>query len=234
VDLIVFAAVLPWLLIVFGCWLCFQLVRQNGRLLLRLEALERRQDRKANVGGDGASAPTGLPAGPVERPMPSAPTGMPTERPVPSTPTALPFGSAAPAFELPDLAGNRTALDQFRGRRLLLIFFSPRCGFCRQMVPELTALPQDETHRRPLPVVITTGSAEENQMLFGEHEVSTPVLLDEGGELRAAYLAGGSPMGYLVDEEGRIASDLAVGARELLALAAASPPQLHRVGISAT
>ena len=39
---IVFGTVLPWLLIAVGTWLGFQLLRQNGRLLLRLEAIEKR------------------------------------------------------------------------------------------------------------------------------------------------------------------------------------------------
>ena len=38
---IVFGTVLPWLLIAIGTWLAYQLVRQNGRILLRLEAIEK-------------------------------------------------------------------------------------------------------------------------------------------------------------------------------------------------
>lgn len=39
-TLLTFALALPWLLISFGGWLGYQLIRQNGRALLRLEALE--------------------------------------------------------------------------------------------------------------------------------------------------------------------------------------------------
>ena len=39
---IVFGTVLPWLLIAVGTWLGYQLVRQNGRILLRLESIEKR------------------------------------------------------------------------------------------------------------------------------------------------------------------------------------------------
>ena len=38
---IVFGTVLPWLLIAIGTWLAYQLVRQNGRILLRLESIEK-------------------------------------------------------------------------------------------------------------------------------------------------------------------------------------------------
>ena len=39
---LIVAAVFPWLLIVACAWLGYQLVRQNGRILLRLEAIERK------------------------------------------------------------------------------------------------------------------------------------------------------------------------------------------------
>ena len=42
----------------------------------------------------------------------------------------LPVGSAAPDFELPDLAGVRRGLSEFRGKPVLLIFFNPGCGYC--------------------------------------------------------------------------------------------------------
>ena len=36
---VIFGLVLPWLLITAGTWLTYQLARQNGRILLRLEAI---------------------------------------------------------------------------------------------------------------------------------------------------------------------------------------------------
>src|SRR4051812_25773005 len=37
---IFFGTIMPWCLVCAGAWLFYQLVRQNGRILLRLEALE--------------------------------------------------------------------------------------------------------------------------------------------------------------------------------------------------
>jgi peroxiredoxin len=192
-SLIVFGIVLPWLTVGLGGWLGYQLVRQNGRLLLRLEALEQRLPQPQT-----AAAPALAPA----------------------APRGLPVRSAAPAFELPDLAGRRQALSAFRGRKLLLIFFNPRCGFCTRMAPDLAALPSDGADGRPLPLVISTGDPEENRTLVEEHGIRCPVLLQERMEVASHYQAHGTPTGYLVDEEGRIASELAIGAQALLALAA--------------
>jgi len=69
-------------------------------------------------------------------------------------------------------------------------------------------------------LVLATGDAEKNRQFFAEHKVSCPVLLQNDGEVAKAYQAHGTPTGYLVSAEGRIASELAMGADALLALAA--------------
>src|SRR2546423_3275922 len=99
--------VLAWLAILVGCWLGWQLLRQNGRLLLRLEELEKRLDT-LEFGDD-------------------------------DQPTGLAVGTEAPAFELPDLAGDRKSLAQYQGQPGLLILFHPGGGFCRELVPKLAA-----------------------------------------------------------------------------------------------
>jgi peroxiredoxin len=135
----------------------------------------------------------------------------------------LPAGSVVHDFDLPTLAGGRMTLSQWRGRRVLLIFFDPRCGFCRQLLPDLAALPGDGADGRPLPLILTTGDAEENRRLVTAHGIRCPVLLQEDREVASLYRVDGTPMGYLIDEHGRTASALAAGAAALLALAGAEP-----------
>src|SRR5262249_61293186 len=122
---------------------------------------------------------------------PPAPPAAPAA-PAPAPPSGLPVGSPAPAFALPDLAGQRRSLADFPGRRLL-IFFNPRCGFCIRMLPGLAALPIDGADGRPLPLVVSTGDAEENRKLVAEHGLRCPVLLQEQMEVAARYQAHGTP-----------------------------------------
>jgi hypothetical protein len=56
-ELLVFGIVFPWLSVALGCWLSYQLVHQNGRILLRLEALER---QVSQLGGAPVAAPAVL------------------------------------------------------------------------------------------------------------------------------------------------------------------------------
>src|SRR5262245_26566027 len=110
---------LAWAVILVGGWLGWQLLRQNGRLLLRIEALEEFLNE--------------------------------LELGEPESPADLPLDSLAPEFELPDLAGEKKSLAQFRGQPVLLIFFNPDCGFCRQMMPKLAAFIEGSTGRWPVP-----------------------------------------------------------------------------------
>src|SRR5438874_10395886 len=100
--IIVISTILPWLVVAVGCWIGLQLLRQSGRVLLRLDAVEEQLASLRNL----ALVPPRAAAANAQ----AAPS--------------LPLGSLAPEFELPDLAGNRVALAQFRGRRILLTFFS--------------------------------------------------------------------------------------------------------------
>jgi peroxiredoxin len=212
-SLLIFGLILPWLIVGLGCWLGFQLLRQNGRILLRLEALEQQISQLGSASG------------------PSSPIA-------PIRPPSLPVGSAAPEFELPDLTGepgDQRRLSQWRGQRVLLIFYNPRCGFCVKMAPDLASLPIDGDEGQPIPLVVTTGDAEANRQLVEDHGIRCPVLVQKQMEVASLYKAGGTPVGYLIDEQGNIASEIAVGAQALLALAnpadaaAAASGNGHRV-----
>jgi peroxiredoxin len=173
-------------------FLAFNLVAQNGRILVRLEEMERRL----------TEAPT---------PTPSYPD--------PEMDQGLELGTEAPDFELPDLFGGRRSLSSLRGRPVLLVFFSPRCGYCLEMLPGLARLPWDHHGTGLAPLVVTNATAEENRKLVQEHGIRCPVLLQEGMEIAGQYQCNGTPMGYLIDTEGKIASPVAVGGQALLALA---------------
>jgi peroxiredoxin len=171
-----------WLAILAGAWLGWQLLRQNGRLLLRVEELENRLDE--------------------------------LESGEPDAPSSLPLGSPAPEFSLPDLTSGQTqSLADFRGQSVLLIFFNPACGFCRELVPKLAAV-------NSLPVlIVSTGEAEANRQLFSEHPFTATALLQKEMEVASAYKANGTPSGYLISPEGNISSGLAIGADALLEIA---------------
>jgi peroxiredoxin len=134
------------------------------------------------------------------------------------TPTAL--GDPAPPLQLPDLAGHPVDLADFRGRKTLLLFWNPGCGFCQEMLDDLKAWEADRPEDAPETLVVSTGTVEANEALG----LRSTVLLDENSAAAHTFSASGTPMAVLVDEQGRIASDVAAGAAAVLALARGDEP----------
>ena len=133
-------------------------------------------------------------------------------------PEGLPRGSEVPRFSRRDLDGHDVDLDDLRGRRLVLVNWSPSCGFCAAIAAELAALHADlRAHDTEL-VLLAFGSADDNRSLLGPARLTCTVLL-QGDDAVDLFRGLGTPCAYLVDEHGAIASGLAVGANQVAALA---------------
>ncbi|MEM7560647.1 MAG: redoxin domain-containing protein, partial [Planctomycetota bacterium] len=58
--------------------------------------------------------------------------------------TMLPLGTAAPDFSLPDFDGKTVSLNDFRGKKgLLVIFMCNHCPYVKHVAPELARLAND-------------------------------------------------------------------------------------------
>ena len=136
----------------------------------------------------------------------------------PRLPSPLPAAAPAPDFSLPDLEGSTRTLADFLGTRRLVVFYNLGCSFCREMAPRLGELPEE-----PRVLLISHGDADEHRRLAEEHDWRCDVVLDEDWEVTSSFGAAATPSGYLLDVEGRIASELALGAEPVLALAADRP-----------
>lgn len=124
-------------------------------------------------------------------------------------------GQEAPAMKLSDLNGNSFDLADNLGRKTLLVFWNPTCGFCNRMKDDLQAWEGVKTADAPEIVLVSTGSVEANR----EQGFKSTVLIDQAFQVGRAFGATGTPSAVLIDEDGRIASAVAVGAPRVLGLA---------------
>lgn len=132
----------------------------------------------------------------------------------------LKAGTPAPSFTLPRLDGGEVSLEEYRGRRVLLIFSDPHCGPCDELAPKLERL-----HRRSKDLqvlMVSRGRVEDNRAKVSKLRVTFPVALQRQWEISRLYAKFGSPIGYLIDEEGVIVSDAATGPEEILSLASSA------------
>lgn len=127
------------------------------------------------------------------------------------------MGQPVPEVALTDLDGRPVEFALLVGKRSLVLFWNPDCGFCQRMVPELHAYEAAPPAGAPPIIVISAGDPDRVRA----QGFTSPVLLDPGGHCARAFGAGGTPMGVLVTG-GRIDSGVAAGATAVLELAAAS------------
>jgi len=135
----------------------------------------------------------------------------------PTVPASQKVGEEAPEVKLPDLEGNTGQLADFRGEQTLVLFWNPGCGFCQQMLPDLKEWEAQAPEGTPRLLLISAGSEEANR----EMGLASPVLLDQNFATGRAFGASGTPSGVLVDAEGKVASEVAVGAPAVMELAGA-------------
>lgn len=171
-----------------GGFLIVAILRQNGRLLLRIDELE------ASMGGD---------AGHDHAELAHA---------------GLPPGSEAPRFSLPDVFGDVITLERLLAeeRPALLLFADPGCGPCELLLPDVAGWQRDQAQLVSV-VVVSRGSSEENLDKVARHGLGT-VLLQTGTEVATAYGYVGTPSAVLIDKAGRIASHVVAGADQIRAL----------------
>ena len=123
-------------------------------------------------------------------------------------------GEPAPEIRLQDLEGRDVTLEDFRGEEVLVLFCSPGCGFCQEMMPDIKHWEAAPPEGAPRLLVVSDDTVEENKAIG----LSSPVVLDNTDAVWDAYDVSGTPSAVLVDADGRIASRMAVGSEEVLEL----------------
>jgi peroxiredoxin/uncharacterized membrane protein YphA (DoxX/SURF4 family) len=170
--------------------LLVQILKQQGRILLRLEAL----DARAN--NDSATA--------IQ---------------VPAAIAGLPVGTPAPTFRLNGLDGKLTSLEDLRAAKasaesVLLLFTNPDCGPCQALLPEIGRWQLE--HRAKLTIaLLTEGTPADNRAKLPSVD---HVLIQQKREVADVYQAWGTPAAVLIRRDGTIASPLAQGADAIRAL----------------
>ena len=142
----------------------------------------------------------------------------------------IPVGEQFPAFHLPDATGRMIGVDDFCGGRTLLVHWNPSCGFCDLIAPELAELAPKLAETKTDLALVSYGDVDRNLEFAERHGLDYPLLLVDGSPPPAGFAAMGTPVAYELDEAGRVAKPLAMGADEVAALvrsAAAGRTRLH-------
>jgi thiol-disulfide isomerase/thioredoxin/uncharacterized membrane protein YphA (DoxX/SURF4 family) len=124
------------------------------------------------------------------------------------------IGAEFPEFSLSDLTGKTLDASAVRGKKTLVTYWSNTCGYCAEMLEDLREWDKTKSAGEPNLLLLSRGKVEENLKLGFD---STIVLDDEREVVRKLGMEG-TPSAVLVDENGKIVSQIAVGATRIWAL----------------
>ena len=126
---------------------------------------------------------------------------------VPAQSSALPIGTAAPDFTLKDVSGKTHSLAMYRGKTVVVAFFSTQCPIVNAYHARIRSLAADFQQRG---VVLLGVYSNGNESLAAvkikaaEQKFSFPVLRDDGNTVADLFNAQSTPEMFVIDGEGRL------------------------------
>jgi thiol-disulfide isomerase/thioredoxin/uncharacterized membrane protein YphA (DoxX/SURF4 family) len=124
------------------------------------------------------------------------------------------LGSGSSRLPLPTIDGEFLSLDDFRGQKTAVVFWNVTCGFCQRMLPDLKEIEEEAGEKIAQILIISQGDIEANR----EQGLKSRMVIDDGFTLGRAFGANGTPSAIVLDEDGKVATSLAVGADAVLNL----------------
>ena len=112
---------------------------------------------------------------------------------------------SAPSFRLPTISGAPVALDDLRGRRVLLFFFAPWCKVCDLSISNLNWVRKlrDEELVSIFAVALSYTELQSVEAFLERNALDVPVLLGTP-ELLNSYRIRVFPTVYTLNESGKI------------------------------
>ncbi|MFZ5573981.1 MAG: TlpA family protein disulfide reductase [Pseudomonadota bacterium] len=123
-------------------------------------------------------------------------------------PPAAPVAAEFWSLRFPDVTGQPQAMNQWRGRVVVLNFWASWCAPCREEMPDFAGL-RDEYHAKGVEFVgIAIDSPGRVASFLRDYPVSYPILIGEGAATNLAERlgnpSGALPYTIVLDRDGRV------------------------------
>jgi peroxiredoxin/uncharacterized membrane protein YphA (DoxX/SURF4 family) len=129
------------------------------------------------------------------------------------------IGETIPDFETRDLNGTEITRETFLGKQTLVFFLSSTCGYCGEVVDQIRKW-ETSADRKGTNAIVFSDADEEKHRNYG---LSTPIVIDPGYKIAGNLGIYGAPSGVIIDEQGVIASETAIGGPMIWSLIGRKP-----------
>jgi methylamine utilization protein MauE/AhpC/TSA family protein len=169
--------------------LLWHMFRQHGRLLLRMDRVERDLGMSLQPGEPGVRISQGLPV-----------------------------GSEAPGFAVATALRSTVWLEDLLLERkpAVLIFSDHSCPACSELLPQIGKW--QKQYASQLRMAVVSRSSDHTIRRMAERDDIRDVLLQQDGEIADMYAVTGTPAAVLIHPDGTIGSSVKVGREEIEAL----------------
>ena len=128
--------------------------------------------------------------------------------------TPVPGKVVAPDFTLQDTSGKIHTLSDYRGRPVIINFWTTWCPPCREELPSMNRAWHMIEEEGIAMLAINMGEDEDTIFIFSaDYPTDFPVLMDRSCEVNEKWPVKGLPTTYVIAPDGTIAYR-AIGSRE--------------------
>jgi thiol-disulfide isomerase/thioredoxin len=121
----------------------------------------------------------------------------------------------APPFTLNTLNGKKVSLSDFKGKPVLITFWTTWCDSCKEDIPSLEKLSAGKRDQLTILFIVIDGERKKAvQKIADRHKITIPVLLLLKEKVMDQYgVRGWIPLTFLVNQEGMLVGKI-VGQRD--------------------
>ena len=109
-------------------------------------------------------------------------------------------------FTLTTLQGEQVSLSDYKGKIVILNFWTSWCGPCKEEMPHMQSFSEKHPDIQMLAVNLTSMDLglDAVKQFVEDYELTFPILLDEADIVGKAYNILTIPTSYIIDPEGRV------------------------------
>jgi thioredoxin-related protein len=124
------------------------------------------------------------------------------------------LGQSLPEFSQTDVFDKNITSKDLLGKKTLVAFWNITCPHCVNMLEDLREWDKAKSVDEPNLLVLSEGETEPHR----EMKIQSPIVLDKERKISDKLGMNGTPSAVLVDENGKIISETALGAEQIWAL----------------